>query len=512
MKNNKFEIKEKKNKINEWLEIKCADAPNEHIKNMLEAMKKNRTIYFIEDDKSYIFNTVALSKIKEYLTLNSDIKNIIRIFKEAISLQEKSINYLIPTECIIFDANYTYIDKKSGKLELIILPIDNRKNIYDFHEWIAAILKYVNKNNNKNINEFINQVLQQINKSSFCLNSFKDFLEREENKINKRESMSKAFDVVAENNIESNTNIKSNDKNFENIKGQEYIKKENSNNIFINSFYAEDTPFLRKTNQEFWSENNNRVIHLDRITEEKDNRPKNKNKDIQLFRNSKIEKLKSYLPMAIFQILMMIVLAICCYYSIHKFINPKKAIAGVSIIWLVINYFISKEILIFQKQRQNSQLDKLKENKNMLKSRLEKKVIDKKKFSELNKAAYENTNLLKYKEDDLLEETELLYKKTNKQLYLKNYENQNVLTLNKKINIVGRKYNEVDLYIDDTSIGRVHAAIILEDNKIFLQDNNSLNGCYVNDIRLDKNDKMQIEVGDEISFSRCNYTLVYDAA
>jgi pSer/pThr/pTyr-binding forkhead associated (FHA) protein len=51
------------------------------------------------------------------------------------------------------------------------------------------------------------------------------------------------------------------------------------------------------------------------------------------------------------------------------------------------------------------------------------------------------------------------------------------------------------LVIDDNSVSSLHARLITQDNKLFLKDNNSANGCFVNDQRVTQK---QLLPGDEI--------------
>ena len=71
--------------------------------------------------------------------------------------------------------------------------------------------------------------------------------------------------------------------------------------------------------------------------------------------------------------------------------------------------------------------------------------------------------------------------------------------------IVGKNRENVDLYIDDRSVSRMHARFTLRDEMVFLTDLNSLNGTYKNGIRLEPNELVALEREDEIRFGRCSF-------
>ncbi len=55
------------------------------------------------------------------------------------------------------------------------------------------------------------------------------------------------------------------------------------------------------------------------------------------------------------------------------------------------------------------------------------------------------------------------------------------------------------LVIDDRSVSSLHARLITQDNKLFLKDNNSANGCFVNDQRVTQKELIpgdEVRIGD----------------
>lgn len=67
---------------------------------------------------------------------------------------------------------------------------------------------------------------------------------------------------------------------------------------------------------------------------------------------------------------------------------------------------------------------------------------------------------------------------------------------------IGKKKGEVDLVLDDISVSRMHARIILEKEEAYLEDLNSTNGTFKNGLRLQPYEKRRLEEEDEIRFGK----------
>ena len=70
--------------------------------------------------------------------------------------------------------------------------------------------------------------------------------------------------------------------------------------------------------------------------------------------------------------------------------------------------------------------------------------------------------------------------------------------LEKQIFSIGKKKEEVDLVLEDASVSRIHARIILEKGNVYLEDLNATNGTFKNGLRMQPYEKRRLEEGDEI--------------
>ena len=90
-------------------------------------------------------------------------------------------------------------------------------------------------------------------------------------------------------------------------------------------------------------------------------------------------------------------------------------------------------------------------------------------------------------------------------LYSLDKKNKKHIELTKFPFTIGKMAGCVDCALTDDSISRLHARIEKRENKIFLTDMNSTNGTYKNGLRMEPNETVEIEPGDEIRLGKLNY-------
>lgn len=83
-------------------------------------------------------------------------------------------------------------------------------------------------------------------------------------------------------------------------------------------------------------------------------------------------------------------------------------------------------------------------------------------------------------------------------------ERKSVVLLNDSY-LVGKLKSKVDIYIEDPAVSRIHAKIQKEGEDYYIQDMNSTNGTYFNGRRLEIQEKVKLQVGDELSFAETGY-------
>lgn len=86
-------------------------------------------------------------------------------------------------------------------------------------------------------------------------------------------------------------------------------------------------------------------------------------------------------------------------------------------------------------------------------------------------------------------------------------EDRLVASMEKPILNIGKKKEEVDVVLEDSSVSRMHARISKEGQDYYLEDLNSTNGTFKNGLRLQPYEKRKLESGDELKCGRV--TLIF---
>ena len=73
---------------------------------------------------------------------------------------------------------------------------------------------------------------------------------------------------------------------------------------------------------------------------------------------------------------------------------------------------------------------------------------------------------------------------------------------------IGKKYESVDVCILDPSISRRHARIIRRSDGLYIRDEASTNGTFVNGIKLKKKEEIKIDKSSEIQFGKVKAVVV----
>ncbi len=73
---------------------------------------------------------------------------------------------------------------------------------------------------------------------------------------------------------------------------------------------------------------------------------------------------------------------------------------------------------------------------------------------------------------------------------------------------IGKVKDCVDLPLKDGSVSRIHARILKEGGKLYLQDCHSTNGTFLNGLMLEAEERVAIERDDEIGIGRVRFQLI----
>ena len=81
-------------------------------------------------------------------------------------------------------------------------------------------------------------------------------------------------------------------------------------------------------------------------------------------------------------------------------------------------------------------------------------------------------------------------------------EDKLIASMEKPIITIGKKKEETDVILEDSSVSRMHARISREGKEYYLEDLNSTNGTFKNGLRLQPYEKRKLEPGDELKCGR----------
>ncbi len=87
----------------------------------------------------------------------------------------------------------------------------------------------------------------------------------------------------------------------------------------------------------------------------------------------------------------------------------------------------------------------------------------------------------------------LLIRRTNGAQYL---------PLQRAVHTIGRNAGVCDIFIDEPSVGRLHAEVHLTNQRVYVRDLNSANGTFINGQRIAPNQYSAFEVGDKLTVGR----------
>lgn len=86
-------------------------------------------------------------------------------------------------------------------------------------------------------------------------------------------------------------------------------------------------------------------------------------------------------------------------------------------------------------------------------------------------------------------------------------EDKLIASVEKPVITIGKKKEEADVVLEDSSVSRMHARISREGKEYYLEDLNSTNGTFKNGLRLQPYEKRKLEPGDELKCGRV--TLIF---
>jgi len=75
--------------------------------------------------------------------------------------------------------------------------------------------------------------------------------------------------------------------------------------------------------------------------------------------------------------------------------------------------------------------------------------------------------------------------------------------------IIGRLAGQVDHILNNNAVGKLHAEIIFRNGACFVRDLNTVNGTFINNVRIDSNKEVELKESDRLQLANSEFVLTY---
>ncbi len=437
-----YTLDSKNNGYSDYTVIKYNGEINAHALKASKSISGIAPIIKIVEERELFVDTASYNRLSELQDDTASNINPIKILLDAVNMQIECIKHLIPLNYLVFDREFSFYDLGKDKLVLLIAPIRSSDGEESFKKWAVEVLISANKISKiKNTDSLI----RYLHSDRYCLKGLKRKLEQASPEI--KDKKDKAY---------PNNMLKAKGKSEYKFKKYSYpIQKKQIDLKENKEIYPNAIDYLN--------------LKSDAIKTEK--------------REIKFTKI-----FILFQTIIISAMTLSSYLALDKFKEPTKVVAGIIIIYALIDYIVSKHVFkVFQEKSEKDLDDK--------KSKLKPKLLLKKQKTKEKK--YDNKTIaLNFKSQKAPSLIPLLGGEKH--------------TLKSEFMSIGRKRENVDIYIPEPSVGRDHAIIKRLGDQIYIRDNNSLNGSYVNGIKLNGGEYIELKFGDVISFSKIPFKLAQE--
>lgn len=489
---NKLKSKIIADSYNSWLVVENEYQISEHSLSMMEGVDGFCGLDYKEEENAFYINTGKYLTLKEYLSKARSENSIFKLLLQAIDIRIETIKFLIPPESIVYDIDMSYYEPESKSLRMVFLPCNINFDEDDFKNWLREIIELSGLEDK---NEDARSILRYMHSADFSLLNLKQRIILANDKTTPSLVDEEAYEVSEKKMIRG----RDADYRLEMRHRREVEEKP------INKYKAEQKPlYMPKRSQ---------PSHRINCNEEFNNKPKLEKIEIKNKRDSKKdairdiktkrEKTDTETPSGvkfflISQFFIVLLYLSACFFLKNKMDNPLKLFLGLFIIFALIDYSLikimkSKNLL---PNRNDFNIPKRKTEKSVEIKAKPKKVERKNEaFSPSKNRETDIENCSTLCLDELKDYKRVLIdKKTGERIEItgKDY-------------TIGRNSSESDYSIQDISIGRIHAFIRQEGEISYLIDNGSINGTFINGLRIKPHEYYEIKDGDELIISRLSY-------
>lgn len=451
---------------NSWLIIHNSSEISRHALSMMEGVEAFCPLDYKEEEEEFHINISSYLSLREYLSYPLSEKTLMKLGLQALDARIEAIKFLIPVEGIVYDLDLTYYEPERKTLHFVYLPNDERSTEKDFITWFKAVLTSPSVQGGT---EEIKSILLS--------------LEAEEcNLLNLRQRLLLAIEKEP---FQPSIPPEKKEGRILFIPKKQGIRDYSQAKPHVQAISTPSPPISRvKTARSSELKN----LPVRKLKSAKDrNEVQEKEAEVKLKR----------VALVLSQIAL-VLLYLACLWFLKDRVHPfYKMALGLLIFVLLVDYVLVKNLLSQNYSRDKNQ-NILKDKAGTgLKERKNKKIQGLKPHSPRRHDKNEDSNSTLYLDD------------VSKRKYaLINKENGEVTPLTSPNFKVGRQGYGADLGINDKSVGRLHAFIREEEDQCYIVDNSSINGTFINGIRLEPGEYSEILPGDELIFSRISFQFI----
>ncbi|HHW30887.1 MAG TPA: FHA domain-containing protein [Clostridiaceae bacterium] len=417
-------------------------------------------IRFNNESTSLYYNITSQLQLSQLLkrrkiSMDELIKILWSIGKTLIGSKE----FLLNENNFVLNEDYIFINPANLQVSLVYLPVDMEGDILqEYKDFILRMILDIADIDEGACDNYLHKILMSVKSETFNIKNFTNMLEHmtamKSGPCTENESITEPDQYIY---------VQEDDRGFGNGSGNEGSKGKN------------------------------------------DNSKNDKDKNCEDKRRN--TKLIVFMAIIAIQVAAIVIVFINKYVVLPSENNSWNTYFGVALVIGAVNFVLLRRIWVSGSEKQvNIPSPKAEPDKNSFK--------EEKYWNEIEnmdmKIDLEKQRGLDMEKVKLNHNDTVLLSSNENHPFLKgaNKDNNELIFISKGDFLIGRLKGYVDHVISNEAIGKIHAQIICLENQYYIKDLNSVNGTYINNVRIESNKEYKIFNGDRITLANEDYIFI----